>query len=175
MNAMAIKATTTFFVFILFLSSGFAQKSQNPNDFPWKSPPKATSWVNDFEDIFTSSEERKLEKQILAFKAKKRMEIVIVTIDKRAMTTEEFDVFTLEIARIWAVGSKEKNDGMLIAISKGLRRIYIHNGIGTAEIFSDAATAKIIDEVFIPAFKKGEYYQGTKDGLKSITKNLAGP
>jgi uncharacterized protein len=172
MLTTTLRKTTTAFVFILFLSSGFAQKSPNPNDFPWKSPPKATSWVNDFEDIFTSTEERKLEKQILAFKAKTGMEIAIVTIDKRAMTAEEFDAFTLEIAKDWAIGSKEKNDGMLIAISKGLRRIYIHNGIGTAEIFSDAATAKIIDEVFIPAFKKGEYYQGTKDGLNSITKKL---
>jgi len=172
MLTSTLRRITTAFVFILLLSSGFAQKSQNPNDFPWKSPPKATSWVNDFEDIFTSTEERKLEKQILAFKAKTGMEIAIVTIDKRAMTVEEFDAFTLEIAKDWAVGSKEKNDGMLIAISKGLRRIYIHNGIGTAEIFSDVATAKIIDEVFIPAFKKGEYYEGTKDGLKSITKKL---
>lgn len=172
MLTSTLQRITTFFVFILFLSSGFAQKSQNPNDFPWKSPPKATSWVNDFEDIFTNAEERKLEKQILAFKAKTGMEIAIITIDKRAMTAEEFDAFTLEIAKDWAIGSKEKNDGMLIAISKGLRRIYIHNGIGTAEIFSDAATAKIIDEVFIPAFKKGEYYQGTKDGLNSIIKKL---
>jgi len=172
MLTSTLRRITTFFVFILILSSGFAQKSQNPNDFPWKSSPKATSWVNDFEDIYSDAEERKLEKQILAFKAKTGMEIAIVTIDKRAMTTEEFDAFTLEIAKDWAIGSKEKNDGMLIAISKGLRRIYIHNGIGTAEIFSDAATAKIIDEVFIPAFKKGEYYQGTKDGLKSIIKKL---
>jgi uncharacterized protein len=172
MLTSTLRRITTFFVFILILSSGFAQKSQNPNDFPWKSSPKATSWVNDFEDIYSDAEERKLEKQILAFKAKTGMEIAIVTIDKRAMTTEEFDAFTLEIAKDWAIGSKEKNDGMLIAISKGLRRIYIHNGIGTAEIFSDAATAKIIDEVFIPAFKKGEYYQGTKDGLNSITKKL---
>ncbi|NBX78961.1 MAG: TPM domain-containing protein [Flavobacteriales bacterium] len=172
MLTSTLRRITTAFVFILLLSSGFAQKSQNPNDFPWKSPPKATNWVNDFEDIFTNAEERKLEKQILAFKAKTGMEIAIVTIDKRAMTAEEFDAFTLEIAKDWAFGSKEKNDGMLIAISKGLRRIYIHNGIGTAEIFSDAATAKIIDEVFIPAFKKGEYYQGTKEGLKSIIKKL---
>lgn len=172
MLTSTLRRITTAFVFILLLSSGFAQKSQNPNDFPWKSPPKATNWVNDFEDIFTNAEERKLEKQILAFKAKTGMEIAIVTIDKRAMTAQEFDAFTLEIAKDWAIGSKEKNDGMLIAISKGLRRIYIHNGIGTAEIFSDAATAKIIDEVFIPAFKKGEYYQGTKDGLNSITKKL---
>ncbi len=172
MFTSTLRRITNAFVFILLVSSGFAQKSQNPNGFPWKIPPKATSWVNDFEDIFTSSEERKLEKQILAFKAKTGIEIAIITIDKRAMTAEEFDAFTLEIAQNWAIGSKEKNDGMLIAISKGLRRIYIHNGIGTAEILSDAATAKIIDEVFIPAFKKGEYYQGTKDGLNSITKKL---
>ena len=172
MLTSTLRRTTNVFVFILLLSSGFAQKPQNPNEFPWTSPPNATSWVNDFEDIFTSAEERKLEKQILAFKVKTGMEIAIITVDKRAMTVEEFDAFTLEIAQNWAVGSKEKNDGMLIAISKGLRRIYIHNGIGTAKIFSDAATAKIIDEVFIPAFKKEEYYQGTKDGLKSITKKL---
>ena len=172
MLTSTLQRITTFFVFILFLSSGFAQKSQNPNDFPWKSPPKATSWVNDFEDIYSDAEERKLEKQILAFKAKTGMEIAIVTIDKRSMTADEFDVFTLEIARNWAVGSKEKNDGMLIAISKGLRKIYIRNGTGIAAILSDDSTKKIIEENIIPAFKKGEYYQGTKDGLNSIIKNL---
>ena len=69
---------------------------------------------------------------------------------------DSFQSYTLKVTNQWGVGEKEKNNGVFIGISKGNRTIYIHNGIGTAKILSDAATKSIIDTAFVPEFKRGE-------------------
>lgn len=74
----------------------------------------------------------------------------------------------MHIAQTWKIGKAEKDNGILIGISKGYRRIRIQNGNGIEKIITDEETKKIIENYFIPEFKKGEYYKGTLNGLREI-------
>lgn len=69
---------------------------------------------------------------------------------------------------------KHKDNGVLIAISKGYRQIRIQNGNGIEKIITDNETKEIIDNFFIPDFKKGNYYDGTLKGLVELI-NLLKP
>lgn len=99
-------------------------------------------------------------------------EIAIVTIDSSWTTKESFDSLTLAIARNWGVGKKDKNNGILIGISTGLRKIRIQNGYGIEAILTDAETKKIINDIIIPEFKKGNYFEGTKSGLLALMQKV---
>ena len=138
----------------------------------WKNIPKPVSWTNDYEDLFTDTEQSKLDSIISTFEKQKRIEIAIVTIDTIKTSKDNFDDLSLHIAQTWGIGKKDQENGILIAISKGHRRIRIENSTGVETILSDAVTAEIIENYFIPAFKKGEYYNGTLNGLKQIIKFL---
>jgi uncharacterized protein len=135
-------------------------------------PIKALSWTSDFEHIFTEDQILVLDSIISKFEKETTKEIAIVTIDSSWTTKENFDSLTLALGRNWGVGKKDKNNGILIGISTGLRKIRIQNGYGIETILSDAETKKIIDDIIIPEFKNGNYFEGTKKGLLALMQKV---
>lgn len=134
--------------------------------------PSPSGYVNDFENIFSENEESILDSLIAAFEATTTIEIALVTLDSSATARDNFDDLTLQIANQWGVGKKAENNGILIGISKGHRRIRIQNGYGIEKILSDEETKKIIEEYFIPEFKATNFYQGTLKGLNEMMRVL---
>jgi uncharacterized protein len=133
---------------------------------------KALGWTSDYEHIFTEEQIFVLDSIISKFEMETTNEIAIVTIDSSWTTKENFDSLTLAVARNWGVGKKEKNNGILIGISTGLRKIRIQNGYGIESRLSDAETKKIIDDIIIPEFKNGNYFEGTKNGLLALMEKV---
>ncbi|MBD3584023.1 TPM domain-containing protein [Flavobacterium selenitireducens] len=134
--------------------------------------PKRKNWVNDFEKLFSDEEKNNLNNIITKVEGETSFEIVIVTLDTNNVSSENFEAMSLKIAQTWAVGKHKKENGILIAISKGYRRLRIQNGNGIEKILTNNQTQNLIDNYFIPEFKKGNYYQGTLDGLNEIIKLL---
>lgn len=144
-----------------------------PHQFSfWDSLPAPTGMVNDFENLFTTEEERLLDSIVNDFKNKTTIEIAIVTLDTSATLKDRFEELTLHLAQTWGIGVKEKNNGILIGISKGYRKMRIENGWGITKIISDEETKNIIDNNFIPSFKEGNYFEGTFVGLMKILEFL---
>jgi uncharacterized protein len=136
----------------------------------WDSLPKPLNWTNDYENLFTDEEEDYLDSIITDFNNLTGIQISIVTIDTIYTSKQKFDDLTLHIANTWGIGEKNKNNGILIGISRGYRKIRIQNGFGFEEILSDAQTKQIIDNQIIPFFKKNEYFNGTSLGLTTLIK-----
>lgn len=131
--------------------------------------PKATGWVNDFEDIFTEDQEENLEKLIKDLNTAAGIQIALVTLDSFYTSLDSFDQYTLDLANYWGVGEKGNDNGILVAICNGYRHIRIHNGYGIEKLISDEETKKVLDEFFIPYFRQGKYYEGAVAGLQGLT------
>lgn len=78
----------------------------------------------------------------------------------------------MAIANNWGVGKKGKNNGILIGISTGLRTIRIQNGYGIEAKLTDAETNKIIEDIILPKFKNGNFFEGTKSGLLALMQKV---
>lgn len=134
--------------------------------------PPARRFINDFAQLFTGEEIKTLDSLVFAFGRATTAEISIATVDSAMVKGEDFEDYTLVMMRTWGVGKKDKNNGVLIAISPDLRRMRIRNGYGIENILSDAETKYIIDNYFIPKFKEGKYFEGTRDGLIAVINKL---
>lgn len=138
----------------------------------WNNLPKPVSWTNDYEDLFTEIEQTKFDSIISKFEKETSIEISIVTIDTIKVSEENFEDLTLHIAKTWRIGKTGKDNGILIGICNGYRRIRIQNGNGIEKIITDEETKNIIEKYFIPEFRKSEYYNGTLSGLCELIKLL---
>lgn len=127
----------------------------------WQELPKASSWVNDFENIFTETEENFLDSIISDFEKRTSIEIAIITIPSYATEIEKFDDLTLHIAKSWGIGKPDKMNGILIGISKEYRKIRIQNADGIRAKITDLQTKIMLDENMIPHFKNEDYYKGS--------------
>ncbi|WP_207495659.1 TPM domain-containing protein [Aridibaculum aurantiacum] len=171
----------TFFIFAI-ASISFCQSSENLDSTAkrinlfrqifWDSLPQPSGYVNDYENLYTDDEEDILDSLILDFEKRTTVQMAIVTFDTLMMTKDSLDALTLRIAKYWGVGQKEKNNGVLIGISRGYRKIRIQNGYGIEKVLTDGETKEVVDKAFIPAFRQGRYFDGTLNGLKTLMEAL---
>jgi len=138
----------------------------------WDSLPKPIGWTNDLENIYSPAEEMILDSIISVFEKETSIEISIVTLDSTLTSVELFNDLALHIARTWGIGKKDKDNGILICISTGHRRIRISNGYGIEQMLTDEETNVLLNRYFLPKFKRTQFFQGTYDGLIALIKKL---
>lgn len=150
----------------ILLSCGDASSQQQ------KRFPAAESFVNDYENILTPAEEDTLNKLIKTHEQLTTDQIAIVTIKDYPAPYTDINRYSLDLANEWGVGTKEKNNGVLIAISTYNRAIRIQTGTGTELRINDYVAKQIMDKYMTPSFKDGQYYQGIKLGTMALIDSL---
>jgi len=134
--------------------------------------PLPHNYVNDYESIFTPPQEKYLNHLLDSFERKTAIRIAVVSFDQIMVTQQNFQALTLQLANAWGVGSKGKNNGILIGICAGHKRMRIENSRAIEKILSDSATKVIVDSSFLPSFKIVDYFTGTLNGVNSIMKKI---
>jgi uncharacterized protein len=141
--------------------------------FIWDSLPIAVGWVNDFEGLFSNKEEVTLETMIQHFEKSTGIEIMIVTIDTNMVAKGDFKDFSYRLLRIWGIGKRLKENGIIICISSGYQILKVSCDFGIDKLMSESTTTRIENKYFIPAYKKNKYYEGTYKGLVAIITQLS--
>lgn len=128
--------------------------------------------VNDFEHIFSLKQMQRITKRIRNIKNSTGVQIAVVSLDSTHCNMKNFDGYVLQLANFWGVGDAKLDNGILIGVSQQFRKIRICNGLGVDVIMSNDQTKEIIDNNFIPKFKKNKYFRGMMKGLDALETHL---
>ena len=150
---------------LLFNISGVTSFSQ---DLPEKPVPPRL--VNDLAGMLSPEEINSLEQKLVAFNDSTSTQVAIVTVPT-LMGYDEAD-YAQRLAEKWGLGQKGLNNGVLILVkpkqpdSGG--HVYITQGYGLEGVLPDLTCAQIVDNDILPAFRKGDYYEGLSNAINSI-------
>lgn len=135
-------------------------------------PEKPSKLVNDYTGTLSASEVQQLENKLVAFDDSTSTQIAIAIVK----TVGDYDIndYTLQLGRKWGVGGAEKNNGIMIVVALGDRKISIQTGYGVEGALPDIYTNRIIETDIKPAFKAGDYYGGLQAGTDSMIKLVKG-
>ncbi|MEG5060948.1 TPM domain-containing protein [Microcoleus sp. A2-C5] len=132
------------------------------------------TWVTDRANILSDSTETQLNQMIAELEAKNGSEIAVVTVpDTKPSATPK--AFSTELFNFWGIGKKGKNNGVLLLISSGERRVQIETGSGIQSLLPDAKTVSIIQTEITPRFKQQDFDGGTLAGTKALVNVLQTP
>ena len=132
------------------------------------------TWVTDKANILSSRTETQLNQMISDLEAKNGSEIAVVTVpDTKPSATPK--AFATELFNFWGIGKKGKNNGVLLLISSGERRVQIETGSGIQSILPDAKAVGIIKTEITPRFKQQDFDGGTLAGTKALVNVLQTP
>ena len=155
-----------FALLLLWTQLSFGQNS----DFPEKpNPPRL---VTDFTNTLNQDEVNALEHKLKTYSDTTSSQIAIVVL--KNIGDYEINQYAVELARKWSIGVKGKNNGILILWSTGNRKIYIATGYGMEEKVPDAIAKRIVNQLIIPNFKLGQYYQGLNMATDEIMARMSG-
>jgi len=137
-------------------------------------PPKPegnTRYINDYANILTLDEERLLNYKLQKYWDSTSTDLVIVTLT--TLNGEEPFEVGLKIFNTWGIGTKAKDNGVLILIATenfepGKGKIFITTGKGAEGFLPDGAAGSIIRNVMAPAFKEKMFGKGINGAVDEI-------
>lgn len=81
---------------------------------------------------------------------------------------EAIESFSIRVADAWKIGRKKADDGVLVVVAKSDRAVRLEVGYGLEGAIPDAIAKRLIEEVFIPAFRAGDFYRGLDAGIDRL-------
>lgn len=157
-----MKKLIILFLLTLSYSFGFAQ------DFP----AKPNTLVNDYTNTLTSAQVQQLERKLVAFDDSTSNQIAVVII--KSVGDYDINEYALELGRKWGIGTGKKNNGVVLLIAMGDRKMSIQTGYGLEGALPDVYTKRIIENDIKPYFKDKDYYSGIEAGTNSIISLIKG-
>ncbi|AFL81288.1 beta-propeller domain-containing protein, methanol dehydrogenase [Aequorivita sublithincola DSM 14238] len=123
--------------------------------------------VVDSSHIFSTSENFELATKLVQYGEKTTRQIAVVTVDSIS-PYNDIQKYATDLGKYWGVGQNNLDNGLLIVLSKPLRKVAIATGFGTEKVLTDSICKQIIDSVMIPKFKTGDYYEGVNMGVDRL-------
>jgi uncharacterized protein len=89
---------------------------------------------------------------------------------------DAIEEFSIRVAEAWRLGTKGRDEGVLVVVARDDRKVRIEVGGGLEGQLTDAQSSRIIRGVLTPAFRAGRYGDGLYDaGLQILAATGALP
>lgn len=159
-----LKKIFSFVLLVFFVAKAVCQElPQKPN------PPKL---VNDYTNTLTADQAYDIERKLVAFDDSTSTQIAVVIINN--LNGSDISDYAVKLGRAWGIGGKKFNNGVLLLIAKGDRKMFIATGYGVEGALPDVTAKHIIEDVIKPNFKGDDYYRGIEEGTDAIIKSVKG-
>ena len=133
--------------------------------------PEPVGYVNDFAKVLRVNTYNNLGNTLREFNTKTGAEIAVVTV-KDMGGLDEF-TYAVELFKEWGIGSKERDDGILLLVAVQERRLRIEVGYGLEHIITDARAGQIADQYMVPYLRKNDWDTAISQGTLAIASIIA--
>jgi uncharacterized protein len=157
-----LKRTILWVALVLCINTAFSQEI----------PERPATLVTDYTNTLSSSDKAQLEHKLVAFNDSTSTQIAVVIMQ----STGEYDInqYGAALLRKWGIGSKAKNNGVLVLVALKDRKMSIQTGYGAEGPLPDIVTQQIIQNDMKPRFKENDYYGGLDAATDDIIKQMKG-
>jgi uncharacterized protein len=133
--------------------------------------PALTGRVVDQADLLRPEQELDLASKSEALEAQTGRQFVVATVTSlEGRTIEDYGY---RLGRTWAIGDKDKDDGVILLVAPNEKKVRIETGYGARVFLTDAVSSVIIRESILPRFKAGDMPGGIIAGADQIIKMMS--
>lgn len=140
--------------------------------------PALTGRVVDTANIIPDADEAKLTQKLANLETQSGRQLVVATIptlDDGKGRTYAIEDYGYRLGRTWGIGEKGVNNGAILLVVPGDRKLRIEVGYGLEPILTDALSSVIISTQITPQFKAGNFAGGINAGVDAIAAQLLLP
>jgi uncharacterized protein len=153
----------SFCFFILLVTNSFAQKAV---------PELWGIRVHDDAHALKQETVDQLERELKTYEDSTSNQIAILIV--QSLDGDVLEEYSLRVAEKWKLGTKNKDNGVLLLIAVDDHKMRIEVGQGLEGVLTDAQSNRIIRNEMAPEFRRGDYDAGVKAGINGIVKAIAG-
>lgn len=143
---------------------------------PWATAevpvPPLRAHVTDFTNTLDPAQRSALEQTLSDFEAKHGAQIAVLIVPTTA--PETIEQYSIRVAEQWKLGRKGIDDGVLLLVAKQDRALRIEVGYGLEGVIPDAIANRVVEDVIVPYFKRGDYVGGIQAGVQQLMHLIEG-
>lgn len=167
---MTFKRVFTLFLSILILpllqgTSAFAEDKSIP-------APVGDIYVQDFADVLSPEEEQQLIRLGRSIDEHSSDQLAVLTVN--TLGGMDIDEYANKAYRAYGLGTKEKDNGVLLVLAMKEKRVRIEVGYGLEGTITDGEAGQILDQYALPSLKAGQPNQAILNSYQALSKKLGG-
>jgi uncharacterized protein len=147
---------------VIFSTLGLAQPTYPP----------LTGRITDGANLIAPDARQRIEAKLKAHEDKTSDQLVVATVP--SLQDRSIEDFANGLFRVWKLGEKAKNNGVLLLVAPTERKVRIEVGYGLEGALTDALSKVIITTAIAPKFKTGDFAGGVEAGVDAILTILTG-
>lgn len=128
-------------------------------------------WVEDQGQVLGAEYSALINTMSQALRDKTTDELAVVTVDNLDGLT--VDDYAEQLFKQFGLGQKEKDNGVLIVLSRDDRKVRIEVGYGLESVLNDAKAGRLLDDYAVPYLKDNQFGRGIYELAKAIATTLA--
>lgn len=133
------------------------------------SPRDRGGWVTDLAGVLDDAAEARLDAAIEALHRRSGVEIAIVTVDQVQGTPKAFATALFDR---WGIGRAGDDNGLLVLLVMGERRLEMETGIGMEKVLDADWLLAMQGRAMVPAFREGRFGDGLEAGVREVIARL---
>ncbi|MFI5161432.1 MAG: TPM domain-containing protein [Sphingobacteriales bacterium] len=135
-------------------------------------PAKPSTLVTDYTNTLSADDRQRLETKLDALDDSTSTQIAILIM--KSVGQYDINEYAQKIGRSWGIGAKGKNNGFIILVALGDRKVSIQVGYGAEGSVPDVITNEIIQNDIKPRFRNNDYYGGLNAATDDLIKYTKG-
>ena len=134
--------------------------------------PKFSAPIVDDAGAIDDAVETSLNATLESFRANVGPQIAVLVVNSTG--NKSLEDYSIDIARDWGIGDKQRDDGVLLLIAIDDRVLRIETGSGIEGDLTDVEAGRIIDSVIVPELKSDNPTAAVVAGVEALTTELSG-
>lgn len=156
---------------LVLLAQMFCASGLEAAEIPPKPQAGTNIYVQDYADVISPKSEQIIYSLGRELDAKTTAQVAVLTVP--TLDGEPIESYALNVLRSWGIGSREKNNGVLIVVATQDRQSRIEVGYGLEGALPDGLTGRIQDQTMLPFFREGQYDKGIVNGYAATAATVA--
>jgi uncharacterized protein len=135
-------------------------------------PPAPAARVNDYAALLAEAERSRLETLLAEREGATGVQMAIAIFP--SLEGENLEDFAIRLAERWRIGSKERDDGVILLVFVQDRRVRLEVGYGLEPVIPDAVAGRIIREELAPRFRDNQPAAGLEAVIDAVYARVEG-
>ena len=148
---------------VLFSFSVFGESASLPD--------RPAGYVTDLADVIDPEAANAINRFALELERKTASQVAVVTL--KTTRPETIQGYSVRLFDKWKIGQKGKDNGVLILVAVDDRMAWITTGYGIEGIIPDVVANKIVRDLMVPSFRKGDYSEGVLNSAVAVISLIA--
>lgn len=137
-------------------------------------PPPPANFFTDSVGVVSAAEGAQIEARLRELERTSSNQVLVVVADRVPEGYSSLEEYTNRTAQAWKVGDQSHDNGAVLFVFVGDRKVRIEVGYGLEGALPDALASRIISDEITPRFREGKYGEGILAGVDAIIRATRG-